>query len=296
MWNGKTDGFDGETLIVLPTEVFNDYVQHPLIKRLYLTDAGFFPHAAQHYRARPDGIAEYIFLFCTAGSGVIEVGGQAYPLCANEGFCIPQFQGHRYWADAADPWSLLFVHLKGDDCPLYPLDELRICRFSSKGAISRLEFLFSTLFRTLEHDYTMGNFIYISQVLALILGECYQKTQENNCTDLQNRQVTKAIRFMYHHIAEELTLEQLCAELNLSKSTVSAAFQKCTGHAPIEFFTRLKMQEACKLLRSGNSYIYETAHALGYQDPYYFSRIFKKIIGISPRDYQNNDFLLESRD
>lgn len=296
LFNGKPDGFLGETLIVLPTEVFNNYAQHTIIKRLYLTDAGFFPHATRHFRERADGIEEYIFLFCTAGSGVIEVNKREYRLCANEGFCIPHFQGHRYWADEAEPWSILFVHFKGDDCSLYPLDELNICRFTSQSAIRRLEFLFSSLFRTLEHDYTLGNFIYISQTLALILGECFQKTQENSCTDTQNRQVTSCIRYMYNHISENLTLGKLCKALNLSKSTLSSAFQICTGHAPIEFFTRLKMKEACKLLRSGNAYIYETAHALGYQDQYYFSRTFKKIIGTSPREYQNGDCFLNNSD
>ena len=46
----KRDGFRGERMIVLPTEAFSDYVKHPLVRRLYLTDVGFFPSAAHHYR------------------------------------------------------------------------------------------------------------------------------------------------------------------------------------------------------------------------------------------------------
>ena len=51
------------------------------------------------------------------------------------------------------------------------------------------------------------------------------------------------------------------------------------------------MQEACKLLRADRRYIYEVAQNLGYQDPYYFSRIFKKVIGVSPRDYLRSESL-----
>ena len=72
----KPDGFAGETYIVLPTEAFSDYIGHPLVRRLYLTDAGFFPHAAHHYRERSEGIEEYIFLCCTSGRGVVEVQGR----------------------------------------------------------------------------------------------------------------------------------------------------------------------------------------------------------------------------
>ena len=48
-------------MIVLPTESFLDYVEHPLVKRLYLTDVGFFPRAEHHFRERKDGIEEYIY-------------------------------------------------------------------------------------------------------------------------------------------------------------------------------------------------------------------------------------------
>ena len=66
----KKDGFAGEIYIVLPTEAFSEYAEHPLVRRLYLTDAGFFPHAAHHYRERSEGLEEYILLCCTSGRGM----------------------------------------------------------------------------------------------------------------------------------------------------------------------------------------------------------------------------------
>lgn len=282
----KKDGFAGEIYIVLPTEAFSEYAEHPLVRRLYLTDAGFFPHAAHHYRERSEGLEEYIFLCCTSGRGMVEIDGQTYPLAENEVFCIPRLCKHRYWADEEDPWSLLWVHFKGEDCRYYPLDSLRVYRFAAAETVQRMEFLFNLLFHTLEQDYTLGNFIYLSQLLALILGETYAHRQETGTTALQNRQVTRAVRFMYRHIGQDLTLAELSQAVGLSQSSLSAVFKQCTGHAPMDFFTRLKMKEACNLLRSGREYIYEVAQHLGYKDPYYFSRAFKKVVGVSPRDYQ----------
>lgn len=69
----KRDGFRGEKMIVLPTESFQDYVEHPLVRRLYLTDVGIFPRAEYHFRKRKDGIEEYIYIYCMEGSGTIEV-------------------------------------------------------------------------------------------------------------------------------------------------------------------------------------------------------------------------------
>ena len=52
------------------------------------------------------------------------------------------------------------------------------------------------------------------------------------------------------------------------------------------------MTEACKLLKSSDVYIYEVAHKLGYQDQYYFSRLFKKVIGVSPKEYQRGHYMV----
>lgn len=213
----KRDGFRGERMIVLPTEAFSDYVRHPLVRRLYLTDVGFFPSAAHHYRERREGIEEYIFLYCMDGSGQITVEDRTYTLRGEEAFCIPRNRSHCYYASEEDPWSILWVHFKGEDTVHFPLEEGR---------------------------------------------------------------------YMYRHLDENLSLGALSEEFELSKSYLNLIFQKATGHTPMDFFQELKMKEACKLLRSTELYIYQIGQRLGYQDPYYFSRIFRKVVGVSPTEYQ----------
>lgn len=285
----KRDGFKGETMIVLPTEAFQNYVEHPQVRRLYLTDVGFFPRAEHHYRERKDGIEEYIFIYCTEGSGTIHVQGKQYILYENEAFCIPRYQGHSYYSCESDPWSILWVHFTGEDVGFFPLNECRIIKFDSKNSTNRMLFLFELLFRVLESNYTLGNFIYISQVLALILAETYDREKKNSIAD-QNRHVTAVVRFMYKHIHETLTLDQISGEFELSKSYLNVIFQQHTQHAPMDFYINLKMKEACKLLRSTDLYIYEIAQKLGYSDQYYFSRLFRKVVGISPKEYKNSDY------
>ncbi|NCB91792.1 MAG: AraC family transcriptional regulator [Clostridia bacterium] len=276
-------------MIVLPTESFQDYVEHPQVRRLYLTDVGFFPRAEHHYRERKDGIEEYILIYCTEGSGFIVVDGKEYILHENEAFCIPQYHGHRYYACEDDPWSILWVHFKGEDIKYFPLQECNVISFSSQNATNRMLFLFELLFRVLEANYTLGNFIYISQVLSLILAETYDR-EKHNTTLEQNKHVTNVVRFMYKHLEENLTLEEVAAEFELSKSYLNAIFQKYTQHAPMDFFINIKMKSACRLLKTTDLYIYEVAQKLGYGDQYYFSRIFKKVVGISPKAYKNGDY------
>ena len=154
-------------MIVLPTEAFQDYVEHPQVRRMYLTDVGFFPRARDHYRERKEGIEEYILIYCTEGSGVIWVEGREYQLHPNEAFCIPRFKGHRYWASSEDPWSILWVHFKGEDTKFYPLEKEQVVKMISSNASNRMMFLFELMFKVLDGNYTLGNFIYISQARSM---------------------------------------------------------------------------------------------------------------------------------
>lgn len=290
MQDKKVDGFKGEQLIVLPTEVFQEYIEHPLVKRLFLTDVGYFPQAAHHYRDRREGIEEYIFIYCMGGKGVITVDEKKYSLREREAFCIPGGHGHRYYSDEKEPWSILWVHFKGEDVMMYPLDECQVIYFHSDYATNRMRFLFELLFRVLEGNYTLGNFIYISQILSLILAETYYR-EKNNAAPEQNRYVTEVVKYMYKHISEKLTLDEIVKEFELSKSYLNIIFQKCTRHAPMDFYNQLKMKEACKMLRRSDARIYEVAWELGYRDQYYFSRMFKKAVGVSPKLYKNTDYI-----
>lgn len=276
-------------MYVLPTESFRDYAEHPQVRRLYLTDVGFFPSAARHFRERTDGIEEFIFIYCMEGSGTIEAAGGKYVLHENEAFCIPQFTAHRYYACREKPWSILWVHFKGEDVQYFPLHEYQIVKLNTQNAANRMQFLFELLFRVLEANYTLGNFIYISQVLSLILAETYDREKHNSAQE-QNRHVTNVIRYMYKHLNEPLTLDMLVEEFELSKSYLNSIFQKYTGHAPLDFFIHLKMKKACAMLRTSDRYIYEVAQSLGYTDQYYFSRTFKNVVGMSPKEYKNSDY------
>ena len=287
--NGKSDGFRDEKYMIVPTESFAEYMAHPLIRAAYLTDVGFFPKAKEHYREREEGADQYILIYCTEGKGIIEVEDQIYRLEKSDAFCIPRNVRHKYYADEKEPWSILWVHFKGDNTNYFPLEERKIVHINSRHSDNRMMVLFNLLFRVLERNYTIGNFIYISQVLSLILSEIYfrEKVDESS---VQDRHVTMVIRYMYQHLRENLTLEEISEEVQLSKSYLNAVFKAQTGKSPVEFFIHLKMQEACKLLKSTDYYIYEVSAELGYTDQYYFSRIFKKVVGVSPKDYKNGDY------
>ena len=76
---------------------------------------------------------------------------------------------------------------------------------------------------------------------------------------------------------KKFSLQGICAELYLSTSQFSALFKEGTGHTFVEYLTEVRIDEAKKLLKTTDKLSYEIADDVGYQDPRYFSSIFKKV-------------------
>ena len=93
---------------------------------------------------------------------------------------------------------------------------------------------------------------------------------------------------MQEHINDNISLIGLSKTYNYSVSRFSNLFKQKTGYAPIDYFLQMKMQKACQLLDFSDRSIKDIAFSMGFEDPYYFSKRFRKIIGVSPRKYRTS--------
>lgn len=111
----------------------------------------------------------------------------------------------------------------------------------------------------------------------------YVKTQ--NTIDYSNQivQITKA--FLEQHYSEDITLEDLAEQVNISPQYFSKLIKKTTGFNFIDWLSMLRVKKAKELLTNTNLTVKEVCFMVGYKDPNYFSRIFKKRIGITPSEY-----------
>jgi len=98
--------------------------------------------------------------------------------------------------------------------------------------------------------------------------------------------IEQSIAYMAQHLDQPLQVATLAALANISPSHFFALFKRRIGSAPMDYFTRLRMQRACRLLERTTLSVKEIASELGYDDPFYFSRVFKSVNSMAPSDYR----------
>jgi len=99
--------------------------------------------------------------------------------------------------------------------------------------------------------------------------------------------ITASINFMKNNLHQNISLEELADRQRLSVSHYCRLFAAKTGRSPHQYFNQLKIWQSCQYLYFSDRNIKEICAELGFDDPYYFSRLFKKLMGISPANYKN---------
>jgi AraC-like DNA-binding protein len=100
------------------------------------------------------------------------------------------------------------------------------------------------------------------------------------------QRIEVSLRYMLQHLNQPMKVPVLSAMVGLSQSSFFALFKSATGLTPLDFFIRARMQRAGELLEETSLQIKEVAARLGYDDQFYFSRLFKSVHGVSPREYR----------
>ncbi|HTR43704.1 MAG TPA: AraC family transcriptional regulator [Pseudomonadales bacterium] len=101
--------------------------------------------------------------------------------------------------------------------------------------------------------------------------------------------IGRSIAYMVEHLDQPLQVSTLAAQASVSPSHYFALFKRQTGTAPIDFFIRLRMNHARQLLDSTCSSVKEIAATMGYDDPFYFSRVFKSVHQVAPAEYRRRN-------
>lgn len=123
------------------------------------------------------------------------------------------------------------------------------------------------------------------QFVYSTMQQLYEQGVEMKEPDL----AAQAILYLKDHYTESINLELLAESLNYSVPHFSALFKKRTGYSPIDYLIRIRIDKAANLLVETDATLREIAASVGYKDPYYLSRLFKKNMGSSPDRFRSRE-------
>jgi YesN/AraC family two-component response regulator len=154
--------------------------------------------------------------------------------------------------------------------------------------VANREMLFDEIFNNLSKGFHDENLEYICFCFGHLLATfIYANRTSDDIADESRPAVRKAITFLGKHLDKKLSLNKLAQEVGYSPTYLSTIFKKETNYSPISYFSHLKILKACEFLDYTNMKVKEISFNLGYSDPYYFTKDFKKKMGMSPRQYRN---------
>ena len=237
---------------------------------------------------RPLGSEQLILLLCVAGQGWVELRGRRHLIGLGDLALIPPWVGHEYGA-GGDPWSICWFHVGGARLselgPLLGLDsdDPVLLLTEDPGMTSTFEEVFGLL----SHGYTLDRMLLASGLIKSLLGKLAVLRRQGTIRDTGVKdQVLRVQAWMRDHLSTPVTVSELAAMANLSASHFSAVFRQVTGVPVLAYSLRLRLLKACQLLDATDLSVKEIAERVGFSDQLYFSRMFRGVYGIPPRQYR----------
>jgi AraC-like DNA-binding protein len=286
----KKHGFPDERHTIVPRRAIQHALTAPVTRDLILTSIGHFPQAAGHFITRPHGLKdETILIYCAEGEGWCHLSEKQQHIAPGTAIIIPAGTPHNYGAAENNPWTIFWVHFMGIRVKDYLNVILSDTYHNSLYLHHTGEILhhFESLYSLLDSSRSSAGMVALSTSLANFLGHIalYRSPMQPIRTSGIDR-VQQTIPFMRRHITSDISVCELAGIAELSIPHYSTLFRSLTGSSPKAYFLHLKMQEAARMLATSNLTVQDIATHIGIQDPYYFSRIFKKIMKKPPSEYR----------
>ncbi len=191
---------------------------------------------------------------------------------------------YRYTHTSKDELEYLYVHFTGSEVERI-LGECSLKLYPESNRLkddSNVHQLFHSIFDAFGyHDNLRDR--ELSALLERLLVACGRTVI---CRDVSGRALRRSLAYINSEYSTRITVPALAEMENLSPSRYSTLFRSIVGLPPMEYVTKLRIATACSLLSTTDYTVARIGMAVGYSDPHFFSRIFKKITGTSPQEFR----------
>ncbi|MBP1994568.1 AraC family transcriptional regulator [Paenibacillus eucommiae] len=243
------------------------------------------------YRNGPKVIDNYLIHYVLSGKGNFNCLGRDYELNSGDLFFIFPEELFSYAPDLNDPWKYRWIGFRGSRAtPLLGTLGVSPQRpVLSVGKNRRIEALFHQINNTLQQSLASSD-LKSEALMKLLVSELMQEVDTTQCEEavIEPENVTlvkQAIQWLKLQYSHPISIDRMAQNFGYNRTYMSTLFKKYTGISPVNFLMKIRMEQAQLLLQKPLT-IKQIAASVGYDDPLYFSRQFKKICGLSPTEYR----------
>lgn len=236
----------------------------------------------------------YLFHYILNGKGTFfwqDARGHEHEmrLKAGQGFLISPRQITTYVADERIPWEYCWLEFDG----LRAKESLEIIGLSVNNPIyNPVHPEFSQIMKE-EMLYIVRNKkeapLHLIGHLYLFIDALMRSVKENQPTvsKVKDYYIKEALAYIEHNYMNDISVESIAESSGLNRSYFGKIFKESVGKSPQEFLINYRMIKAAELLRRTRYSINEIGCAVGYPNQLHFSRAFKSVYGVSPRNWRN---------
>ena len=233
-------------------------------------------------------VRDHYLIHCvTSGRGVFSFGGRDYRLSGGDGFLLVPDAVASYQADKDAPWQYCWIGFNGTDAKrLVEQTGLSaqnpVFHFTSPSLPARLEEISGLSCATPagEARVQAGLLLFLAELMEAFGGSSARRAGGYEY-------VQKAARFIEFNYSRDIDVEDIAASAGISRSHLYRLFMENLSIPPNEYLLRFRMNKAAALLETGTLSVGEVAYSTGFSDQLYFSRVFKKYMGLPPSQYSH---------
>ena len=235
----------------------------------------------------PSGREDYYLLYMLQGEMQARFPQGTVRLHRGDAVIFPPHYHYTYQYTGEAPLNYLYVHFTGS----YAEELLSLCQFGElpclhdTGNDPRIPLLFRELYDCFEMETPLSR-AKSACILERILLQIGERIQERSLP----RSLEKSLRLIHSSYQEDLRIPDLAHLENLSHSRYVTVFRERMGMSPTAYIISRRMNTACELLENTDIPVKQVGVLVGYDDPHFFSKIFKKHTGLSPRSYRDRQF------
>ncbi len=239
----------------------------------------------------------FLFHYVISGTGTLIAENSkkesiSYSIKSGQGFMIFPNQICTYIADAQQPWEYVWIEFDGlraketvelsglcVNSPVYKAKYKDVAQTMKDEMLYIINHKDDSPFHLIGHLYLfIDSFVKSSTI-----------TQISKSNNLRDFYIKEALSFIEQNFQNDITVEEIAACCGLNRSYFGKIFHEVLGKSPQEFLISYRMTKATELLKLTSLSIAEVGSAVGYSNQLHFSRAFKKIYGISPRQWRNEN-------